>query len=72
MTLSSMIPARIDDFYKSANIKINACLHQINMNDLLLSSTILLFVNNSSHSKAKGVFCKEINQDDYVGCCRCT
>jgi hypothetical protein len=35
-------------------------------NDLLLSSTIFLFVNNSLHAKEKAVFRRESNQDDYV------
>jgi hypothetical protein len=38
----------------------------ISRNDLPLSSTIFLFVNNSLHARAKGVFRRESNQDDYV------
>ena len=41
-------------------------LHYFIRNDLPLSSTIFLFVNNSLHAKAKGVFRRESNQDDYV------
>ena len=34
--------------------------------DLPLSSTIFLFVNNSLHAKAKGVFRRKSDQDDYI------
>jgi hypothetical protein len=35
-------------------------------NDLPLSNRAFLFVNNSLHPRAKGVFRRESNQDDYV------
>jgi hypothetical protein len=47
---------------------VSAWLHAlIHRNDLPLSSTIFLFVNNSLHPKANGVFDIESNKDDYVG-----
>lgn len=56
------------------NQKLHVHIHsvQYDRNDLLLSSTIFLFVNNSLHAKEKGIFRRESNQDDYVASYRNT
>ena len=41
-------------------------LHCLIRNDLPISNRAFLFVNNSLHPRAKGVFRRESNQDDYV------
>ncbi len=43
-------------------------LEKINRNELPVSSTVFLFVNNSSHPRGKGDYCMETKEDDYVGC----
>jgi len=51
------------------NQKMYVCiyiLHCLIRNDLPISNRAFLFVNNSLHPRAKGVFRRESNQDDYV------
>ena len=56
------------------NQRLHVHIHsaQYDRNDLLLSSTIFLFVNNSLHAKEKGVLSRKDNQDDYVASYRNT
>jgi hypothetical protein len=51
------------------NQKMYVCIYILHCsirNDLPISNRAFLFVNNSLHPRAKGVFSKETNQDDYV------
>jgi hypothetical protein len=58
--------------HKSKDVYVHIQFVHYIRNDLLLSSRIFLFVNNSLHAKEKGVFWIESNQDDYVASYRNT